>query len=170
MSERGFTLVEVMVVIVVMGIVASLVMMNISGMDQRKAMQAREILIFDLKHINRLANEQGQVLALELKPYQDGTLYQLMQYSVEATDLNHTWQKFNIFTSKTLPYEMRLEITAIQQNYTNATNQALLAEQAPKLMWLGNGEAKPVRIQVYFQERPLGHEIEIDYLGKVHEK
>ena len=44
-SVRGFTLIELMVVIVIMGILASLVMLNIGGVDQRKAMQAREFLI-----------------------------------------------------------------------------------------------------------------------------
>ncbi len=38
---QGFTLVELMVVIVIMAIMASLVMLNINGVDQRKAAQAR---------------------------------------------------------------------------------------------------------------------------------
>ena len=42
-AVRGFTLIELMVVIVIMGIMASLVLLNTSGVDQRKAMQAREI-------------------------------------------------------------------------------------------------------------------------------
>lgn len=41
---QGFTLVELMVVIVIMAIMASLVMLNINGVDQRKAAQARDFL------------------------------------------------------------------------------------------------------------------------------
>lgn len=52
-SIRGFTLIEVMVVIVIMSIMASLVVLNISGVDQRKAMQAREVLLLDLQRILR---------------------------------------------------------------------------------------------------------------------
>ncbi len=36
-SVRGFTLVELMVVIVIMGIMASLVLLNIGGTDQRQS-------------------------------------------------------------------------------------------------------------------------------------
>ena len=45
---RGFTLIEVMVVIVIISIIASLIVLNIDGLDQRKAMQAREMLLLDL--------------------------------------------------------------------------------------------------------------------------
>lgn len=169
MSERGFTLVEVMVVIVVMGIVAGLLIMQLSGGDRRQAMQAREILIFDLKQMSHLANEQAQVLALELNTHSNATNYQVMQYQAQATELSAKWQKLNVFVPKTLPNAMRLEVTTLVHDYANASNRELLAEQAPKLMWLGNGEAKPARIRVYFQEQPLGRDIEIDYLGKVHE-
>ena len=169
MSERGFTLVEVMVVIVVMGIVASLVVMNFSGLDRRKAMQAREVLLLDLKHIHRLANEQAQVLALDFSVQQQGTVYQVLQYQAEATELKAKWQPMQVFRAKTLPDAVRVEVTPIEQSYQNAANVELLDPRAPQLMWLGNGEVKPVRIQLYFEEQPLGQEIEIDYLGKVHE-
>ena len=54
-SIRGFTLIEVMVVIVIMSIMASLVVLNIGGVDQRKAMQTREVLLLDLQRILREA-------------------------------------------------------------------------------------------------------------------
>ena len=42
-AHYGFTLIELMVVIVIIGITTSLVVMNLDGIDQRKAMQAREV-------------------------------------------------------------------------------------------------------------------------------
>ena len=165
MRARGFTLVEVMVVIVVMGIVSSLLILNLSGLDRRQAMQAREVLLLDLKQINRLANEQAKVLALEMQSTHNGTLYQVLEYQPQAIDLAQKWKAFRVFQPKTLPMNMRLNITEIDQVQQSG---ALSNDQAPKLMWLGNGEAKPARIQVYFEEQPIGAEIEIDYLGKVH--
>lgn len=41
-SQSGFTLVELMVVIVIVGILASLIFLNISGVDKRKAIQSRD--------------------------------------------------------------------------------------------------------------------------------
>ena len=64
---RGFTLIEVMVVIVIISIIASLVVLNIDGLDQRKAMQAREMLLLDLKQINREANDQSRIYALDIQ-------------------------------------------------------------------------------------------------------
>ena len=45
--QQGFTLIEIMVVIVVMTILPALVLLNIGGVDQRRAMQAREMSILD---------------------------------------------------------------------------------------------------------------------------
>ena len=70
-SSRGFTLIEVMVVIVVVAIVTSLIMMNFGGIDQRKAMQAREIFMMNLQRIAREANDQSLVLALNVQPATD---------------------------------------------------------------------------------------------------
>lgn len=47
--QQGFTLIEIMVVIVIMTIMTALVLLNIGGVDQRRAMQAREMFILDLK-------------------------------------------------------------------------------------------------------------------------
>lgn len=44
-SQKGFTLIEVMVVIVIMTIMTSLVVLNIGGVDQKKS-NAGERVIF----------------------------------------------------------------------------------------------------------------------------
>lgn len=41
--------------------------------------------------------------------------------------------------------------------------------KAPQLIWFGNGEVKPVRIQFYYEQKPIGHELQLDHLGKVDE-
>ena len=76
---RGFTLIELMVVIVIMAIMASLILTNINGIDQRKAMQAREVFILDLHQINREANDQARILSLQL---QNATDVATFQYAV----------------------------------------------------------------------------------------
>ncbi len=48
----------------------------------------------------------------------------------------------------------------------NANNDDLLNNNAPKLIWLGNGEVKPVASS-FLKKRTIGNEIEIDHLGKV---
>lgn len=173
---RGFTLVELMVVIVIMGIMASLVLLNIGGTDQRKAMQAREVFVMDLKRILRDANDQALILALQQKAGTDVNTqsyavqeYLLEQKRVENSILNQNnkWQNYKNFETRVLPENVSFTIQPLDQQYENANNDDLLNTNAPKLIWLGNGEVKPVRIQFYFEDRAIGNEIEIDHLGKV---
>ena len=58
-------------------------------------------------------------------------------------------------------------VQSLDYDVSQARNDDLTQENAPKLIWLGNGEAKPVRIQFYYANEPVGAEIEIDHLGKI---
>ncbi|SDY24611.1 pilus assembly FimT family protein [Acinetobacter kyonggiensis] len=178
-SIRGFTLIELMVVIVIMAIMTSLILTNINGVDQRKAMQAREVFIMDLRRINREANDQARIFALDVQTATDVSpfRYAVIEYlvpSIQATQTsqiskNQKWQNYAEFKPRDLPEQVSFNVQSLDQQYENANNDDLLNTNAPKLLWLGNGEAKPVRIQFYFEQRPIGEEIEIDHLGKINE-
>lgn len=188
-SQMGFTLIELMVVIVIIGIMASLVVMNLSGTDQRKALQAREILILDLQRINREANDQARIFALNTQTATDVASFQygLSEYRAEdglsvtrsnshmldqyqaQQQIKKTWVALDEMPMKALPDGVSFTVNAEEYQFKNANNSDLLSAEAPKLVWLGNGEAKPVRIQMYFEQRPVGELIQVDYLGKVHE-
>ena len=177
---QGFTLVELMVVIVIMAILASLVMLNINGVDQRKAAQARDFFIMDVQKIAREANHQARVLALEIYPATDVAdfSYAVVEYKnpqliMQAEQqnnvmLNHQkWQKYNEFPQQVLAKNVSFAVQSLDYDVSQARNEDLTQENAPKLIWLGNGEAKPVRIQFYYANEPVGAEIEIDHLGKI---
>lgn len=180
-SQSGFTLVEVMVVIVIMSILMSLVMLNISGMDMRKAMQQRELLVLDLKKINREANDQARVYALQVDPATGvhAFQYRIVEYvaplspqqTPASTGLPQTtdqkWQELKQFPLRELPDKVSFQVESQEQNYAEAGNKDLIGEQAPKVIWFGNGEAKPVRIQLFYEQKAVGAPISIDYLGKV---
>ncbi|MGE8563203.1 MAG: pilus assembly FimT family protein [Acinetobacter bohemicus] len=178
-SIRGFTLIELMVVIVVMAIMASLILTNINGVDQRKAMQAREVFIMDLRRMNREANDQARIFALDVQAATDVSpfRYAVIEYLVPSTQTaqtspfskNKKWQNYAEFKARDLPKQVSFNVQSLDQQYENANNDDLLNANAPKLLWLGNGETKPVRIQFYFEQRPIGEEIEIDHLGKINE-
>ena len=177
--HAGFTLVEVLVVIVIMSILMSLVMLNINGMDLRKAMQQRELLVLDLKKINREANDQARVYALQTDSATDfhAFQYRVVEYvapltaaTVTTTPVLQTqdkWQELKQFPVRELPDKVSFQVESQEQNYADAGNKDLIGEQAPKVIWFGNGEAKPVRIQMYYEQKAVGAPISIDYLGKV---
>ncbi|MBD8008539.1 MULTISPECIES: type II secretion system protein [Acinetobacter] len=175
-AVRGFTLIELMVVIVIMGIMASLVLLNTSGVDQRKAMQAREILLMDLQRVLREANDQSRILALDVQTATDVTpfRYAIIEYrsTVQSGQnlQNEKWQSYADFKLRSLPDHVSFQIQSLeQQRFANAKNRDLTQANSPQLIWLGNGEVKPVRIQFFFEEREIGAAIEVDHLGKINE-
>ncbi|ENV15985.1 prepilin-type N-terminal cleavage/methylation domain-containing protein [Acinetobacter guillouiae] len=177
---RGFTLIEVMVVIVIISIIASLIILNIDGVDQRKAMQAREMLLLDLKQINREANDQARIYALDLHNATDvaAAQYGVIEYIPVKEDAeqrirvvdNKPWKEVMDFPKRALPEYVSFSIETEDHQFQNANNSELLGNNAPKLIWFGNGEVKPVTIQMYYQQKPVGGVIRVDYLGKVDEE
>ncbi|MDO3663352.1 pilus assembly FimT family protein [Acinetobacter higginsii] len=175
-SQKAFTLIEVMVVIVIMTIMASLVVLNIGGVDQRRAMQAREMFILDLKKINKEATDQAKVFALNTQNATDVApfSYNLFEYHDQSREqiqqADRTWQLYKEFKTRQLPDHVSFSIQSLDTaTYNKAKNEDLLGGKAPQLIWFGNGEVKPVRIQFYYEQKPIGHELQLDHLGKVDE-
>ena len=176
--QSGFTLIELMVVIVIIAVVASLVVFSVEGVDQRKAMQAREVLMLDLKQIQRESSDQGRIYALKISPATDVSdfKYALVEYHDKTVDLANPnkrmanekkWTEVQDFSVRTLPSRVSFNITAQEHQFNNAANTDLIGRNAPDLIWLGNGETKPVAIQMYYDQKPVGELIRLDYLGQV---
>lgn len=182
-KQWGFTLIELMVVIVIISIIASLIVLNIDGVDQRKAMQARELLILDLKKINREAVDQSRIYALVIQPQTDVAVFsyrfdeyvpqrasQLSATSNHSAQIaQHKWQVADQSLVRELPQGVSFTVEAQDHEFKQAQNTELVGNNTPQLIWLGNGEVKPVRIQMYFDRKPIGELIQVDYLGKVDE-
>ena len=97
LRQKGFTLIELMVVIVIISIIASLIVLNIDGVDQRKAMQARELLILDLKKMNREAVDQSRIYALVIQSRTDvaGFGYRFDEYIPQRSQTNDATHRLN---------------------------------------------------------------------------
>ena len=191
-SAQGFTLVEVMVVIVIMTIVTSLVVLNIGSIDQRRAMQARDSFILDLQRIGRESVDQSKILALstqnatDIAPFRYGVLDYAPTGNSANSNLNNTpsqaisrsapidpntlWKANPEFQLRELPNQVYFNVESRSDERPRRNTRSdspLLSERAPQLIWFGNGEVKPVRIQFYFAEQPIGVAINIDHLGKI---
>ena len=163
--QQGFTLIEIMVVIVIMTVMASLVVLNIGGIDQRKAMQARELFILDLKRINKESADQSKVFALNFQNATDVSpfTYNLYEYHDQSLQLvqqaDKTWQAYKEFKPRQLPDNVSFSLQVVDaERYSKANNEDLLGGKSPQLVWFGNGEVKPVRIQFYYQQQAIGNE------------
>lgn len=180
-KAQGFTLVEVMVVIVIITIVTSLVVLNIGSIDQRRAMQARDAFVLDLQRIGRESVDQAKVLALttqnasDVAPFRYGVLdyqAQMIRKTDNTAPVNaqSLWKLNPEFQLRQLPDQVYFNIEALDDPVSRASSKRdnpLLSDQAPQLIWLGNGEVKPVRIQFYLAGQPIAAAINIDHLGKI---
>ncbi|MFC3901964.1 type II secretion system protein G (GspG) [Acinetobacter marinus] len=188
-KQHGFTLIEVMLVIVIMAVMASLIVMNVQGVDQRKVMQARELLVLNLKKIRLESADQGRILGLLIQPATDiaPAKYEVVEYRLQANPDNsiqnqsnqsqfnqsqpyaqrdqYRWQLAADFDSQTLPEQSSLQI----QSLDHQLNLDVLKQNdaLPQIIWLGNGEALPVRIQLYLQQQQVGDAIVLNRLGAV---
>lgn len=173
--QRGFTLIEVMVVIVIVSILASLIVLNVGGVDQRKAMQFREVFLMDMQRLLRESNDQTRILALSMQQATDVSpaQYRVVEYQFPSENQSETdykrWLDYTEFKPRAFPEKISFKITTLDHTVEGANNNDLMGENAPELIWLGNGEVRPARIQFYFEERAVGAEIEIDHLGKINE-
>lgn len=187
-KQRGFTLIEVMLVIVIMSIFAALVVVSVSGVEQRKLMQQRDQLINDLNVVRLESSDQARVYALmttsataiapagyffaeyQLPEQADpATLSTQPQNSARANNATQKplWQPVNGFKARTLEEGAMLQIRSMDNSPQVSGPEGLLGRQSPDLIWFGNGEVKPARLQIIFNNQPIGNPIYINTTGMV---
>ncbi|WP_363318132.1 prepilin-type N-terminal cleavage/methylation domain-containing protein [uncultured Zoogloea sp.] len=96
-TQRGFTLIEVMVVLVIMGVMATGISLGIDSLRGRDADQALKRLRLVLEASADRASVRGRPIAIELLP--DG-------YRFAALDADDNWRPLidpPVFTERTLP-------------------------------------------------------------------
>lgn len=96
-ASRGFTLIEVMVVLVIMGLVATSLTLGLDSLRGRDVDQALRRLRLVMEATADRAAVRGRPIALELLP--DG-------YRFSALDPDDNWRPLNdppVFTEKALP-------------------------------------------------------------------
>lgn len=179
-AQQGFTLIELLVVIVIISIFAAIVGMSVGGVEHRRLMQEREQLINDLAVIRLESLDQARVFALVPLSANATTDagYIVAEYSPETAtdkrtgqlDKNKLWQPVDDFKQRTLSANAFLRVSALDQqtenqNMQNQHAQALLGREAPRLIWFGNGENKPVQIQMIKDGQPVGGPVYVSSTG-----
>ena len=182
-QQGGFTLIEVMLVIVIMAIMAGLIVMNVQGVEHRRILQAREVLLIDLQKIRLEAMDQGRILGLVALPATDVAPagYQVVEYrrlqtntasTVFMNDPNSTasryqWQVAEDFSSQQLPEGSYLTIQMLDHGLNMDALKTQQNQTLPQLIWLGNGEVIPASLQLATQQQTIGEPIELNRLGLV---
>jgi general secretion pathway protein G len=168
-APRGFTLIELMLVIVIISIFASMVGLSVGGISERRLLQERERLTDNLALIRLESVDQGRLLGLSLVPQ---TATQTSGYAVvtldpQAPERDKRWPVAEGFKFQPLPDRVRLVVTSLQPLAVGGRASALNDSDTPRLLWFGNGEATPVRLQLQQDDQLIGAAVYVTATGQV---
>ena len=171
LSSKGFTLVEVMVVIVIMSVFAGLMTLSVGSSDNRKNLAFYEHLQSNLNYIRLLSAEQMQPYGLAIRLAKDDNPTQLVVVKLEnsLSNQNQTSQTQSQASNQTnnpannqaptwalekdippldVPNNITVDIKPLDMVDSRQIPNYLVGNQAPPVVWFGTGEATPVHIYV----------------------
>lgn len=123
-ASSGFTLVELMVVIVLIGVLASMVHISLGDNNARNARQEADVLLSLMHGLREKAVLDGQEYGLRIEP----GAYQLMRFERDR------WQAVD--TRVPLPFGLVLGLTLDGQ-----TQPLVPLADMPQLLWLSSDES-----------------------------
>ncbi len=172
-NQSGFTLIEVMLVVMIAGIFAAMIGLSIGSSDTRHVLQEREELMDSIAAIRLESQDQSRMLGL-IPLDQTATnpaRYVVVEYDPTATDKDKQWKPAEDFKVHALPSGVELIVTPLQDNNTQNPsahfNDITSGELSPKLIWFGNGEATAARLQLLQDGQNVGDAVEVTSLGQV---
>lgn len=177
--QQGFTLVEVMIVIVILGLFAGMMTLSIGGSESRKNKAFYEHLQSNINYVRLLSVEQMQPygLAIQLAKNDQPSEIRVVKLEQPQTQPNSTatltpplnspkWELDKQVEPLLIPDNVDVAITPLdnlnQIAIANTPNW-LVGDQAPPVVWFGTGEATPVQItvkakngeQIYLVDDPM---------------
>ena len=169
-KQQGFTLIEIMVVIVILSIFAGMMSLSVGGSENRKNMAFYERVTSTLNYVRLLSSERMQPYGLAIKLPQNDTPNQLVVVKLDHAFGNTQSADTTLATKpaspqwviekqiqpldvpnnlevKVRPLDNTLDNTATLQR-TQAVPSWLNGSDAPPVVWFGTGEATPVQITI----------------------
>lgn len=189
--QLGFTLIELMVVVVILSVFASMITLSVGGSENRRMQALHQKLQDDLNYVRLVAADQMQPMGLAVLPATATQPSQLavVVYAIKpklAKASTNTipqpvdtpskkpqpqWLIDSQFNLPTLPEGVLVSIKPLilvdNQSMAKTPSKMMQDPKTPKLLWLGNGEATPARIVLHYQDKPIGEPIFVTATGQV---
>ncbi|MCF6281044.1 MAG: type II secretion system minor pseudopilin GspH [Candidatus Polarisedimenticolaceae bacterium] len=135
--QKGFTLVELMVVIVIMSIMLGFLVVSIGGGERDKPLQDEAKRISALI---KLATEQSMLQSMEIGLLIDEGSYRFLTLHEES------WSPLseNNFRQRKLPGSIQLELVTIE----HLPPPEQLEKRVPQILLLSSGEMTPFELEI----------------------
>lgn len=182
-SQKGFTLVEIMVVVVILSIFAGMMTFSVGGSESQRNMAFYEHLQSNISYVRLLSSEQMQPYGLAIKLAKADEPSQIMVVKLDnafvesheqTSEKQPAWQLENNISPLDIPKDIELNISPLDSYSINADMpNYLVGQQAPPVVWFGTGEATPVRIVLQKKNPndstfyPIGEPIVINSAGAI---
>ncbi|MEC7119253.1 MAG: hypothetical protein VXW65_05040, partial [Pseudomonadota bacterium] len=97
--------------------------------------------------------------------------YVVVDYDPTAEEVAKRWPVAADFVVQELPDQVYWSITPLQSNQPVSQRSPAVWREAstPQLLWFGNGEATPVRLQLLQHNQPIGAAIYVTATGQITE-
>ncbi|GAA0312398.1 prepilin-type N-terminal cleavage/methylation domain-containing protein [Psychrobacter aestuarii] len=197
-TQAGFTLVEVVVVVVILAVFASVVGLSVGSSEARKNLAFYEHVTDTLDYVRLLSAERMQPMGMQLQNQQGQTVpvivqldnaYAAYQHTPQVQppknnmelsadisgrgleDIKPTWQVTPDVHLPPLPEGVTLSVQSLETAANAAQGQTLqpwFTSGVPEVLWFGTGQAAPVTIEIRYNARLVGEVIRILPDGRVH--
>lgn len=153
-AQKGFTLVEVMVVIVILSVFAGMMTLSVGSSESRKNLAFYEHLQDNLTYIRLLSVEEMKPYGLAIRLANQDQPTQLVVVKLDngqTTDEQEqspAWQLEQRIPALDVPDNVQVDIVPLENIMTEQMPNYLVGNQAPPLVWFGTGEATSVQIMV----------------------
>lgn len=146
-SSRGFTLIEILVTLVIMGLLAGLAALSVGGSAERAARDEAERLRQLLSYASDEATMQGEELGLLLE---EGS-YRILRLDPESEEWQETSEK--PFGEHTLPEGLALELELRDAPRGRSRGLADPENPVPEVLLLSSGEISAFRMDFRLRNR-----------------
>lgn len=179
-KQQGFTLVEVMVVIVILSVFAGMMTLSVGSSENRKNLAFYEHLQSNINYVRLLSAEQMQPYGVAIRLAKGDNPTQLVVVKLENAFGNHgigqnpsqnvgqnvsqatlqntekntpTWVLEKSISPLDVPTGVRVDIQPLDRVLQDSQflPSYLQGNDAPPIVWFGTGEATAVQIQVQKQ-------------------
>lgn len=146
MKQHGFTLLEIMLVILLIGSISSLVLVSFPASSQHYLQQERDHLRDQLDFALNISQQDGMILGLQIHP--QGWVFKTMKYhgpeavfsAIRKDDhVWKTWQPRYVVMEGNLSDEFSLEVLLQGKSFQQLSND----KSAPQILLLPDGETTP---------------------------